>query len=412
MSLIMDKCYFCLNKRAEVVVEDVGETYCLCPSCHEQYLEALENSKKSPLELPRQNPSDLCRQCGLCCVVLSARVDEDEVHRMVDQHNATGRHPHDLTFDQMCYKDDYPPYRGEFTMRFPCRMLKGHLLNYVACRAYDLDRPKVCRSYLCKIALSYKFGLISLPEAKFQLRASFLKADIGVFNWTQGEATEFEGRITLISQVAEHVDLLKANDVPEEYWEWSVAQFLTPEYVPSSSLARTMLNMHLANVDRDEFSLEVYDPELAKEDLSERERELVMRTVESVLRELRKLFIRADELGKKVDKEDSDERRAGEGEEGTGGAGQPRQEAREGADQDEAEGGDGGDDLDPGGRGGVDDRRRSARAARGAEGEGDAADAQGEPDQHPATGAGPGPRGADEESGQERTDLVNTKERV
>lgn len=302
MSLILNKCYFCLFKDAEHEVEDQGDVYHLCPDCKEQFDAALENVGKNPLELPRQNVSDICCQCGLCCVVLAARTQKEEAERLLEQANATGRHPHDVTIDQFCTLQESPPYRGELVMNFPCVYLKGSVLNYVACRAYDLDRPSVCGSYLCKIAVQYKLGLISLPEAKFLLRGSFLSGDVGIFNWNQGEAQPDEQRISLLMDVSSFVDRIKEAGVKEEDWDWAVAQYITPEYLPSSAVSRSLLNMHLSNVDHENFNLELYVPELY-EGWSEVERAAASHTLESVLRDIRKLFIRADKIGEVVDKE-------------------------------------------------------------------------------------------------------------
>lgn len=303
MSLILDRCYFCLHKKAEYPVEDQGEIYHLCPDCKEQFDSALENVGKGVLDLPRQNASDICCQCGLCCVVLAARTGEEEAERLLEQANATGRHPKNVTMDQFCTVQDKPPYRGELVMNFPCVYLKGSVLNYVACRAYDLDRPSVCGSYLCKIAVQYRLGLISLPEAKFLLRSSFLSGDVGIFNWNQGEAAPDEQRISLLMEISRFVDRLKEAGVEEDAWDWAVAQYITPSYVPASEVSRSLLNMHLNNVDHENFELELYVPELCK-GWSEGQREAASCVLENVLRDIRRLFIRQDQVGEVVDKEE------------------------------------------------------------------------------------------------------------
>ena len=307
MSLILNKCYFCLFKDAKHEVDDQGDVYHLCPDCKEQFDEALENVGKNPLELPRQNASDICCQCGLCCVVLAARVEKGEAEQLLEQANATGRHPHNVTMEQFCTVQDSPPYRGELVMNFPCVYLKGSVLNYVACRAYDLDRPSVCGAYLCKIAMQYRLGLISLPEAKFLLRASFLSGDVGIFNWNQGDAAPDEQRISMLMDVAGFVDRIKEAGVKEEDWDWAVAQYITPEYLPSSAVARSLLNMHLNNVDHENFNLELYVPELY-EGWSEGERAAASCVLEAVLRDIRKLFVRADKIGEVVGREEDHDR--------------------------------------------------------------------------------------------------------
>ena len=309
MSLILDRCYFCLFKKAEYEVEDDGDVYHLCPECNEQFKEALGNVGKSPLELPRQDVSGLCRQCGLCCVVLNAQVGEPEAKRLLEQANATGRHPYDITMPQFCtfrkslsWKEGEPGSeegKGELMINFPCVYLKGSILNYVSCRVYDLDRPAVCKSYLCKIAVQYKLGLISLGEAKFSLRSSFMQGDVSIFNWSHERSkagSPGEDRISLVSHVAEFVDRIKAAGVPEEDWQWAVAHYLTPSYQHSSDLARSLFNMHLSNVDHENFDLELYIPEIA-EKLNERERVVALQVLEAVLRDIRALFIRSDEIG-------------------------------------------------------------------------------------------------------------------
>lgn len=307
MSLILDRCYFCLFKKATEVVDDAGDEYHLCESCAKQFHEASANSGKNVLELPRQNPSDICCQCGLCCVALVARVEKGEAEEFIRQANKTGRHPKEMTMEKFCAVREDPPYRGEYVMNFPCPYLKGHVLDYVACRGYDLDRPAVCGSYLCKIAVQYKLGLISLGEARFSLRASFINSDVGIFNWNQGDTHPDETRISVLSQVAAHLDRVKEAGVPEEHWEWAAAMYLTPEYLPSSDYARSWLNMHLHAVDREDFRLEAYvEPEII-EKWSEGERDAASHVMEMVLRDIRQYFVRSDQLvTKEVDQSGED----------------------------------------------------------------------------------------------------------
>jgi hypothetical protein len=133
-----------------------------------------------------------------------------------------------------------------------------------------------------------------------------MQGDISIFNWCQKAENQGEDRICLVSHVAEFVDRIKAAGVPEEDWRWAVAHYLTPSYQPSSDLAESLFNMHLSNVDHENFDLELYIPEIT-EKLSEGERVVAVQVLEAVLRDIRALFIRSDEIKQPEEESSGDE---------------------------------------------------------------------------------------------------------
>ena len=305
---IRDRCYFCLNKRADHTVKD-GELYInLCTNCKEQYDEALENSKKSPVLLPRKDPSELCVQCGLCCVLLAARVEEEEVKVLLEQAKKAGIQPIDLLLPQFCTQSKHKPYKGEYLINMPCRYLAGRILSHVNCRAYTIDRPKVCRSYLCKTAIQYRLGLISLPEAMFLLRSSFLKGDVSIFNWDQSGGSKDDFSLDLARQLSDLAQKMRDLGFEEDAIEFGLCARITPVYDPKSMVSHTIFNMHMASVDRDDYELGVFYTSDEIERMTEVERESTIKAIKQVLTNIRELFIRKDE---KADDQGS----AGEGEE-------------------------------------------------------------------------------------------------
>lgn len=309
MSLIGDRCYFCLNRAAEVAIQDESAELRLCRYCHKQYMECAQNDDKSPLELPRKDPSELCVKCGLCCIMLCARVDDQEAENLIEQANENNRYPQDMHLERFSTVQDQPPYKGDRTINMPCCYLQGAMLNYVQCRVYDLDRPKVCGSYLCKIAVEFRLGKISMPEAIFRLRSSFMNGDVSIFNWTQagteGSIDENEVYVSIMGQISDLIYQMRKDEYSEDQIELAVANRLTPMYVPSSIVGQAALNMHLYNVDRGDFNLDLYIPELVK-GYTPDQKEAAQEVLEALLIDLRQLFIRTDECGS-APKEKSDD---------------------------------------------------------------------------------------------------------
>ena len=127
-----------------------------------------------------------------------------------------------------------------------------------------------------------------------------MNGSVSVFNWSQSlrDLEGHENRISLLAKVSDLVRDLKEEGFDDQMIEFAIAAQITPEYLPSSDVSRTLLNMHLFNVDRGEYDLKLYIPELIV-GMDEQEKELSLNVVKAVLSDLRKLFIRADELGKK-----------------------------------------------------------------------------------------------------------------
>jgi len=297
--LIADRCYFCLDKQFEHVVMDGSQELHLCSGCYEQYQECTQNTEqRTVLDLPHNNPSDICTKCGLCCLMLCAKVEEEEAHKFISEAKRMNIYPQDITFEQFCTLQTQKPYEGEYTINMPCRYLQGSILKYTGCRAYHIDRPKVCGNYLCKVAVEYKIGRISIDQALFSLRSAFMNGSVSVFNWSYDLKVfgGYEDRISLLSRVSDLVKELRSSGVAEEVIEFAVASQITPTYLPSSDVTRTLFDMHMFNVDRGDYDLKLYVPELVGR-LNEVEEKIALNVVKAVLSDLRKLFIRGDEVG-------------------------------------------------------------------------------------------------------------------
>jgi hypothetical protein len=304
MALILDRCYFCLQGKAEFTIaldEEDDAKYHLCKGCKKQYDEVAENRKKSPLDLPRRNPSDVCKSCGLCCVALCAKVEKKEAETLLEQANETGRYPRDVTLEQFCtYRDNPPIHNKEWILNFPCVYLKGSLLDYTSCGVYDLERPQVCQSYLCKIAVKYKLGVLSQSESSFLLRQAFINGDVSIFNWNSAEADQDEERVSTLHMVANFIDALNKNGVAEHLREWAVCQYLTPSYHPTSNTSINMLDMYLYTVDREDFRLDLFVEPAVIATWDTSQKKAAMHTMIAVLLDIRGLFERV-KLKEKMD---------------------------------------------------------------------------------------------------------------
>lgn len=381
----MNVCQFCMRRSINHQTE---EGYLLCDRCHSSLEEVKSNLGKSPLEITPKDPSTLCIRCGLCCVMLAAKVEEEEVQPFLDTARIEGLGNYE--YEDFAYTVKGGPFKGETLINMPCKFLKGRILHYVNCAAYSIDRPKVCGGYLCKIAIKYKIGLISLEEAAFALRSAFDLGDLSIFNWTHDDVEE-EERLQLFSEVARASQFLRDQGRSQEEIDLIVLSRMTPSYIVKSAQHQALFRMHLYRVDRDDFDpLLFFTPEeiASWQPAAAEFAELIIRRVMEVMRsyfinvESAALAQEAIKQREKEDDEDGDQ----EGREEVDEEGE-----RRGTDEDDGPGGQGGD-----GQGGQD---------LGEDGERDApSHPSDQPDEHPQVGTERGTASAGGEAGEGRAD--------
>jgi hypothetical protein len=287
--------------------------------------------------------------------------------------------------------------------------LRGRTLEFVSCAIYGLDRPNVCRSYLCKIAIRYSLGLITLQEAQFTLRASFLSGDLGLFNWTQNRGEDQvsveqeveDQKLVFYNHLNEQSRQMIADGVPRDLVGMLVASQLTPVMQFKNTATHVLFNMHMAAFDRDYVEPRVYVDEDVVDTWMPEQRAFAARVIRYTLSEIRDLFVtRTEYLDEQARKEGEHDR----SKERDGGEASSTEE-------DQAEGRDIDDDLDHGGRGGVSGGGHDPRGDGEPEGEDAVEDAAAEPHLDPEASAGRGVESAGGEVEEGRVDpLVYPKD--
>lgn len=224
-------CTFCKSK---AIRED--PPFQLCQNCYD----AREESKGGDLsKLTKYDPSKLCVQCGICCFMLSARITKAEADQFCEEWG--------MPFDNFAQIASYGPNEGELTIKMPCKMLHGKPLQYSVCRAHKGYRPNVCHTYLCKIAMRYKAGLMGIHEALFWLRAAWLTKDLSIFNWTQeGD----EGKIIMAAALGEMATNLHQMGFGRADANLILARLITPSYHIKSDDHQFMISALLNTYDR------------------------------------------------------------------------------------------------------------------------------------------------------------------
>lgn len=287
------KCYFCMDKEAEVerkgpLYQGSELTFHLCSLCaHEK--DAADKRSDDLLELQSNDVSKLCVGCGICCFILNARVTKEEADKISGDNNVKFEDFAVLTdIGQVLYPDDY-------TIKVPCTFLLGKPLGkWTACRIHNKIRPAVCGSYLCKMAIRYQLGTISLGEARYWLRLAIQVKDLSIFNWIKDSQ---EAKILISSAVATRISQLRKENVPDEQIRMMVASLVTPNYTIRSPLDDLTLCMHFATHDRGDNDPKVFfsSEELEDQKLSSLSPiALVEMTIERVVSTFRKYYQKSE----------------------------------------------------------------------------------------------------------------------
>lgn len=221
------------------------------------------------------NTSELCVRCGLCCVVLHAECSWAEAQTLCEE---MGVDPEKFVDTQEYLKlgekirelvdvgltlgkDVLPAVRAargsesqvslsddsKLRMRFPCMFLRGRVGKGVLCTAYGRSRPKVCGSYLCRIATQYRIGELSLAEGLLAIQRAFWINEPGAFNWT---GSDQERRLIVREMVEVVREEMQADGLEDWQINLHLADRLTPRYFAKSDLDGGLLNMHFAAHDR------------------------------------------------------------------------------------------------------------------------------------------------------------------
>lgn len=399
MSFYPDMCGLCFSRPSAHITD---EGLFICGTCH-QAIEDLKAEHKNVVDLERKDPSELCRKCGICCVVLSAKVDDAEAKEFHQQALNAGFGPQD--FGDVFAIEELGPHTGDLVFRFPCPYLRGKPLDFVSCAGYSLDRPSVCRSYLCKIAIKYSLGLITIEEAQFTLRSSFLSGALDLFNWTHCRSDDPESveqeieeqKLIFYNHLNEQAQRMLDEGTPRDLVGMVVSSQITPVLDFKNAACHVLFNMHMQALDRDYIEPKVYVEEEIVDGWTPEKKVFATQIIKHVLTELRDLFATKSELDQLRGDQDGQEPEA---------SGRDGGQTSSADEEEQAEAGDSGDDVDLGGREGVQHSGQHPEGARAGEGSGDPSDAAGEQDQCPSPGDGDGPEGARQEGGERRVDLV------
>lgn len=273
----MSLCVLCSSHK------DIDErgAYPVCASCRQEQLECA--SRRDSGTVIDRDTSPLCMRCGLCCVVLSALVEPHEVEKLAKW---SGKRPQDIA---MVEKVSIPGEGGLALLR-PCTFLLGKPTEYVQCRAYTAERPAVCGTYLCKLAVRYKAGVTTLNEALFILRASVTKeGDIGMFNWMPDEQNS-DLHIAAVLAARRALETIDVDDdhamaVHVALFAQTHPRFQFRNPVSEALFAAVMINWEGGRLALDQF----FAPELMK-GWSKRDQEVALLTAYQVVEDFRDMF--------------------------------------------------------------------------------------------------------------------------
>lgn len=301
------KCFFCMERVPVELYPDKLDNggiqdFWLCERCFEEK-KAADKRRDNVMEYLSQDPSDLCTKCGVCCFMLHAKVTKQEVDKMVEVH---GIKPSTFAILPPFIVD---PEADHMMIKMPCRFLLGRPLVWSACQIHEKYRPEVCGSYLCKMAIRYRLGTISLHEARYWLRVAIQTKDFSIFNWVRSGD---EIKVLMASAIGNRVEALRKEGLSEEQIKIAVAQLVTPHYRVSSDADHFTLNMHFSTHDRGDTDLRIFMKDDEIDDVS------VMRPLDAArygafkaMSALRALFTRTRRDGIEqviqIDEEQADE---------------------------------------------------------------------------------------------------------
>lgn len=271
-------CELCLEHPADEEISE-KEGMLLCKECYEGRQSARRIATGG--DFLDRDASALCTRCGVCCFMLSAVVTPDEIHKLCKW---SGDLPTEIT-----HIEEHGPNKGLLVFNRPCKYLLGKPLKYVRCRAYGTDRPAVCGSYLCKLAIQYKVGLCTRSEALFLLREAFLRGDPTIFNWSEDQ-DDPEQKLMMQSAANRARSALRDRGVEEPMIDVMITGALLPQYILPTRAHEIGLRAHLFMSDQDEVNIHLlYEPE-ELETMSPEELAIALETQRRYMRVIREMF--------------------------------------------------------------------------------------------------------------------------
>lgn len=226
------------------------------------------------------DPSELCTHCGLCCIVLRAVVEQKETDLFLRTAKQKGFGP---SFCERFYKVE----KDQLLIDMPCPFLEGKVLQRTACLAHSLpERPSVCQRYLCKVAIKYQLGLITVREGQQLLRASLVLGEASIFNWI-GSSDPSEEQVIRAMQASEVAAALRHSGADDEVISLITCSNLIPTYEISSTFAKLVLGMFLFNVDKGNIDAEMF---LDVSEFGDQAKQFADRIVQTVMSQIRSLF--------------------------------------------------------------------------------------------------------------------------
>jgi hypothetical protein len=219
--------------------------------------------------------------------MLSAKITEEEAEKFCEEQ--------ELKKENFCHTEEIGPNVGDLVITMPCRRLLGRPADYVSCRAYGDYRPAVCGSYLCRVAVQYKTGLLELDEAVELIREAYATGNVAYFNWIKTEDEEHLMRASLVPRLlkvaqeayaAVEDPAISLEDVENIY----VAEALTPVFVPATPQDHLRLNLLFDIFDRGALDLEDIIGMQAVELLDEGEEKFASMIAKQTISRFRALF--------------------------------------------------------------------------------------------------------------------------
>ena len=269
MGIVESMCALCLATEAEL--EPFGQVY-ICTECKNQVEQAEHNAGKPLHEIEPRSPQPLCTRCGVCCFMLRAEVDTHEVEAMAKKF--------DLPFDKVGSLVEENKKRT--VLNFPCEFLVGRPLQYVRCHAYGSGtRPEVCRVYICRVAIMYSLGSLSLSESLFSMRRSMLLGDFSVFNW--GFSRKDDRQLLFAKNLVEGMRGLMDQGYSKDAARFVAAEAVTKRWVFKSDTDHALFSMQMDHASRGDYDPKLFVPEGRLKGMSEGERKIAEEVIGLVL---------------------------------------------------------------------------------------------------------------------------------
>jgi Fe-S-cluster containining protein len=241
----------------------------------------------------QRDASELCTRCGLCCILLNAKVYEEEIDPIYEYIRKNKKLNYSIS--DFIYKENsqLDPKYQQLTINMPCCFLRGTPLNRTFCSVYSIVRPRVCKTYYCKVALRYKLHLIELEEGLEVLKLAYETNNVTLFNWIGTEVDPSEDLIRKAEIVNVCIEQLREANFDDEQIKkvWVLLEHL-PKYKASSIASELIFNYSLFNAEQKNVDLDFFiDPSIINRDkLNDREKNLIERATLSTVAKICSLF--------------------------------------------------------------------------------------------------------------------------